>query len=209
MSDNASLAASAKAEGTQFFKAGDYGAAASLFARAIALGGDEPHALHANAAACYAAMNDHARALGSADAAVAANPSFMKAHYRRALALSGLERWSEAAVACHSALQLGATGGAAEQISQLLKKCDAEAANAPPVPAAMPPVLPTAPAQRTPPTAAEVASEMERRKAAAAAAAAALEEQSRLRKEKAESDRKQREATEAARVAALDEVRLG
>ena len=77
----------AKAEGAQYFKAGDYAAAASLFTRAIALGSDEPHALHANTAACYAAMNEHAKALESADAAVRCNPSFMKAHYRRALAL--------------------------------------------------------------------------------------------------------------------------
>ena len=68
-SADAKLAAAAKAEGLQAFKAGDHSRAASLFLRALDLGG-EVHTLRSNRAAALSALGDHAAALADADAQV-------------------------------------------------------------------------------------------------------------------------------------------
>jgi hypothetical protein len=69
-------------------------------------------------------------------------------------------------------------------------------------PAATPPPVVPAPVTQTPE---EAAAEAEQRKAAAAAAAAALVEDSNRRRERAQAERKAREAAEVARRSALDE----
>ena len=108
---NNSMAAAAKAEGLQAFKAGDHSRAASLFLRALDLGG-EVHTLRSNRAAALSALGDHAAALADADAALAASTVGFehKAHYRRAVALDALKRPGEALAACERGLL--ADGGA-------------------------------------------------------------------------------------------------
>ena len=125
-------ASAAKADATAAFKSGDYDTAASLFRRAIALGSEEPHLLHTNLAAAESAAGRHEDALAAADAALALVPSHTKAHYRKALALTSLERWVDARAACTTALGLGAN----EQLQALLKKCNEKLASAPPPPLA-------------------------------------------------------------------------
>ena len=132
-------ASAAKADATAAFKSGDYDTAASLFRRAIALGSEEPHLLHTNLAAAESAAGRHEDALAAADAALALVPSHTKAHYRKALALTSLERWVDARAACTTALALGAN----EQLQALLKKCNEKLASAPP-----PPLAPIDPADR-------------------------------------------------------------
>lgn len=123
----AEIAAAAKSDATAAFKAGDYETAAALFRRAISLGHEEPHALYGNVAACQASLGKHEAALAAADAAIAASSEYVKGHYRRALALSALERWDDAVAACKLALKLpGATGAVSDQLSTLLAKCEAE-----------------------------------------------------------------------------------
>eukprot|EP00966_Prymnesium_polylepis_P171890 3975093-Prymnesium_polylepis.1 len=79
------LATAAKSEGAAAFKSGDFERAASLFARAIDLGGPEPHLLHSNRSAALASAGKHAEALVAAEAALAAGgDAFVKGHYRRA-----------------------------------------------------------------------------------------------------------------------------
>lgn len=68
--------ATIKAEAAANFKAGNFGAAASLYARAISLGGDEPHTLHCNRAAALAAQGHHADAAEAAQAAIALDTTY-------------------------------------------------------------------------------------------------------------------------------------
>jgi len=117
-------ARAAKADALAAFKAGDYATASALFTRAISLGGEEPHALHANVAACQEKLGKHEAALEAANAAINANGSYVKGHYRRALALSALERWDDAVVTCRLALHKAEAGPAADQLSALLAKCE-------------------------------------------------------------------------------------
>ena len=127
--DDAALATRAKADGAAAYKAGDYETAIQLFLRAIKLGGEEPHALHANAAACHSALNDHTSALQAAEAALRLSPKYVKGHYRKALALSALGRHADAIEACKLALSSGAEGGAADQVRSLVAKCKEAAAS--------------------------------------------------------------------------------
>ena len=173
-------ASAAKADATAAFKSGDYDTAASLFRRAIALGSEEPHLLHTNLAAAESAAGRHEDALAAADAALALVPSHTKAHYRKALALTSLERWVDARAACTTALGLGAN----EQLQALLKKCNEKLASAPP-----PPLAPIDPADR---------------REKADAAAAALAEEVATRRAKAEAETRERAAAAAAAKAALE-----
>ena len=118
-SDNA-IAAAARSEATAAFKASDFGKAASLFARAIDLGGSEPHALHCNRSAALAALERHADALEAADAAIMLSTGYVKAHYRRAVALAALGRHDDAKRSCTQAIELNAgAGGSAAVGAQL------------------------------------------------------------------------------------------
>jgi tetratricopeptide (TPR) repeat protein len=110
------------------FKRKDYETAAYGFGRALELheeaGGEPPedlHLLHSNHSAALAALGFHEASLAAARQSVAlGGASFVKGHYRAALALDALERWDEAQVACQAAL---AVAPESLQLLGLLQKC--------------------------------------------------------------------------------------
>lgn len=100
-------ASAAKAQGAAAFRSGNYVQAEAYFAKALALGGRDPHFLHANRSAALAAAGRHAEALSAADEALAVEGSchgFVKGHYRRAVALAGMRDWTAAERACVASL---------------------------------------------------------------------------------------------------------
>ena len=104
-------------------------------ARCVALGGDDPHVLHANRAAALAAAGDHADAVDAADAALALEHGYVKAHYRKANALVELSRYAEGRAACTLALSLPDIAPTAkQQLEALVVRCDAAAPPPPPSP---------------------------------------------------------------------------
>ena len=97
----------AKAQAAAAFKSGNYAQAEALFAQAIALGGRDPHLLHANRSAAFAAYGNHAQALAAADEALeieGSSAGFAKGHYRRAVALAAMKEWAVGERACAAAL---------------------------------------------------------------------------------------------------------
>ena len=98
-------ASAAKTQAAAAFRSGNY--AEALFAQAIALGGRDPHLLHANRSAAFAAYGNHARALAAADEALeteGASAGFAKGHCRRAVALAAINEWAAGERACAAAL---------------------------------------------------------------------------------------------------------
>ena len=65
-----------------------------------------PAVVYANRAACFLKLGEHAKALADADAAVAAEPGFVKGHFRRGLALHALGRWKDALPSLGRALEI-------------------------------------------------------------------------------------------------------
>ena len=152
----------------------------------MSLGGDDPHVLHANRAAALAAAGEHDEAIAAADAALALDPAYVKAHYRKANALVELSRHAEARAACKLALSLpGMADAAKQQLEALVAKCD-DATPAPP---------PTSPPRLS----------AEERKAAADAATAALADEMASLRAKTLADAREREAEQAKSMAALAE----
>ena len=92
------------------FKAGDFAVAAAGFALALQLNeGGEPHLIHSNHAAALSALGDHTGALAAAEASLVGQPGFVKGHYRKALALTSLSRWTAAIEACEEGCAAGLT----------------------------------------------------------------------------------------------------
>ena len=71
---------------------------------------DDLAAVYSNTSAAFAGMFRYDEALGFADRAVAARPGWVKAHYRRALALQNLSRLQEAKASFERAVELDQTG---------------------------------------------------------------------------------------------------
>ena len=100
MASSASRAASVeelKARGNDRFAKGDLCGAAKLYKHALQQGG-AVHLLQSNLSAVYLQGRMLAAALEAADAAIAAEPSWPKAHFRRGSVLAALELWREAAL---------------------------------------------------------------------------------------------------------------
>jgi tetratricopeptide (TPR) repeat protein len=90
-----------RAAGNASFRAGRHAEAVASYGAALALAPSA--ALFSNRSASHAALCDWACALADADAAVAMQPSWAKAHARRAAALHGLCRFADAAAAASAA----------------------------------------------------------------------------------------------------------
>lgn len=126
---DAERATAARGEAAQAFKAGEYQTAAALFSRAIDLGGEEPHVLHCNLAAALSALNRHDKALEACEASIKLQPSYVKAHYRKANALASVQKYRDALKTCEKALELNklSNGPAAatteKQLEALKEKC--------------------------------------------------------------------------------------
>lgn len=181
------LSATAKSEGSAAFKRGDFEAAASLFARAIDLGGPDPHLLHANRSAALAAIGRHAEALVAAEAAVAAGgEGFIKGHYRRAAALAGLQLWADAAHACSRGLA-HPNGAGHSQLLQLQLKCAQQQQN-----------------RSSSACAESVWRTQEEREVAASEAARKIEVDALERRRKVEKEREERRLAESSRLQSLN-----
>ena len=92
MASSASRAASieeVKARGNDRFAKGDLAGAAKLYKQALQQGG-AVHLLQSNLSAIYLQGRMLAAALDAADAAIAANPSWPKGHFRRGSVLAAL-----------------------------------------------------------------------------------------------------------------------
>ena len=128
--DDAAAAAAAKASAMSAFKEQDYETAVQLFKRAISIGGDEGGALSCNLAATYSNLGRHEAALDSATTALRANPGYVKACYRKALALHALKRWDDSNAACAEAMKLnsdasdGGSPAVVKQLETLIAKTD-------------------------------------------------------------------------------------
>eukprot|EP00966_Prymnesium_polylepis_P068218 1585429-Prymnesium_polylepis.1 len=104
MGNAASVAEAGRKQGNALYAQHDYAGAVRIYKRAIGAGAEEKHLLYSNLAACYAASGLYSAALEAVDAAVEANPTWPKSHYRRATILVALELWPEAMLALQRAL---------------------------------------------------------------------------------------------------------
>merc|ERR1712057_105379 len=99
-------ACSLKDEGNKLFKAGNHLKAAGLYAKASKVDPSN-HVLFSNlAAALLGTGHKFTQALAAADKALVLNPEFAKSHFRRGVALAGLEREEEAIVSLRRAVEL-------------------------------------------------------------------------------------------------------
>ena len=87
-----------KDDATTKFKAGQYAEAAKLLTRGLALDANNAILL-SNRAAAYQAWGKYAEALTDAESGLSIHPDWAKLHYRKADALHGLQRFSEAIMA--------------------------------------------------------------------------------------------------------------
>ena len=104
MGNAASMVEAGRKQGNALYSVNDFAGAVRLYKRMLSVGSDQPHMLHSNLSACYAAVGLMAAALEEADAAIAAAPTWPKGHYRRGVALAALELWPEAALSFRRAL---------------------------------------------------------------------------------------------------------
>ena len=89
----------AKMLGNSLFAAGKYEGAQAFYSRAIELateGSEELATFYANRAACRQQVYDYTGVISDANAALAINPTHVKAMLRRAIAYEGLEKWQKA-----------------------------------------------------------------------------------------------------------------
>ena len=108
MASSSSRAASVeelKARGNDRFAKGDLAGAAKLYKHALQQGG-AVHLLQSNLSAIYLQGRMLVAALEAAEAAIAADPSWPKGHFRRGSVLGALELWREAELAYQRALAL-------------------------------------------------------------------------------------------------------
>lgn len=101
----------AREAGNDAFRAGDFATAVARYSDALAA---EPSAaLLSNRSAAHAGLRAWTSALADADAAVALDAAWTKAHFRRGTALSGLGRYADAADA-YAAAEAASQPGSAE-----------------------------------------------------------------------------------------------
>lgn len=104
MGNAASVAEAGRKQGNALYGVGDYAGAVRLYKRALSCGATDEHLLHSNLAACYSSSGLFAAGLEAADAAIASQPTWPKAHYRRAVVLADLQLWPEAKLSLLRAL---------------------------------------------------------------------------------------------------------
>ena len=97
--------------GNEAASAGQYAVAVHLFTNAINLDPSD-HRFFGNRSYCYYQLGQFVEALIDSEKAIKIAPHFPSVHFRKGLALKGLERFIE-------------SGGAFEQVLQLENKCEA------------------------------------------------------------------------------------
>ena len=117
--------AAALSAGKELFAKGEFAAAEKQFDIALQYGNlDKRHEVINNRAACAMKLGNYADAVADASTAVALEPSYIKGHYRLALAYRALGKVERACGACRTALTLQPTHA---QLLALLS--DMESAN--------------------------------------------------------------------------------
>ena len=94
-----------KAQGNEKFAAGEFDAAVELYTAGIGVDGTN-HVLFGNRCACHLALDRFEPALADAEQATALNAKWVKGHFRKGVALMGLERYREAHGAFSAAAKL-------------------------------------------------------------------------------------------------------
>ncbi|PSC68906.1 malonate-ligase [Micractinium conductrix] len=131
---SAAAAAALKAKGNAEFSKGELAAAVSSWTEALSLLDRQPnpqglHLLYGNRAAAALKLGDFTAALRDAEAALAVEPAWAKALYRKAAALQGLGRRRDAAAA---ALAAAAAEPSNREVQALLRQLGSDAAAAAP-----------------------------------------------------------------------------
>lgn len=108
-----------KAKGNDAFKAKNFKEAIDWYTKAIDLDptSENAAALYSNRAASWTSLNDHTKALSDAELCIRVKPSWLKGHFRKAVALEALNRLDEAQKAYQEALK---TEPANEEVQQKL-----------------------------------------------------------------------------------------
>jgi stress-induced-phosphoprotein 1 len=102
-------AQSAKARGNDHYQKQEFPEAVREYERAIRHDPKNPQLVSrvsSNRSACYMKMGEMALAMRDAEAAIEADPTFVKAHLRKGRVLSATEQWGEAVKAYNQALKL-------------------------------------------------------------------------------------------------------
>lgn len=120
-----------KTGGNEAFQNGEYMQAILLYTRAIeeSAGLDEidntlfpaRHVLFANRSACFLKMGHHENALEDAVHCVELQPSYIKGHFRKGLALHAMKRYDEAMPCLVEALRMEPNN---KQVQQAVKFCE-------------------------------------------------------------------------------------
>lgn len=106
----------------QFFKAGEFAKAIASWNKGLK---EEPNnvALLSNRAAAFLSLGKEVRALKDAEQCVEIDPTWVKGHYRKGLALEKLKRYDEAIKAFLVALELEPkNGNVIASIKDLIEK---------------------------------------------------------------------------------------
>lgn len=83
-----------KIEGNKYFSQGHYPEAIKSYTKAIEC--QENYIYYSNRSACYSAVGNYQKAIEDADKCISLNSSWTKGYYRKAIALSCLEKYAEA-----------------------------------------------------------------------------------------------------------------
>ena len=94
-----------KDKGNAAFKDGNYSQAVLHYTEALDLDASHVVAL-CNRAQCFLKLGEHDKALADADAALSVKPDYVKAHFRRGLALHALKRFTDAVLAFERTLSI-------------------------------------------------------------------------------------------------------
>ena len=124
MGNAASITLATRQQGNALYQQGNLGGAVQCYRKALANSGDaDSHLLYSNMSACLLAAGLLHAALESADACIAAQPTWPKGHYRRAAVLAALELWPEATLSLRRALEFDPQSAT---VQELLKECVAK-----------------------------------------------------------------------------------
>ncbi|ORC93214.1 putative stress-inducible protein STI1-like [Trypanosoma theileri] len=96
-----------KLKGNEAYKAKDYEAAVQWYTKALDINpkSEESASVYSNRAACWQSMNNYSKALEDAEQCIIVKPSWVKGHYRKALALQSMSKYDEALKAFQDALK--------------------------------------------------------------------------------------------------------
>lgn len=119
---NPELGEKAREEGNTCFKAGDFAGSVKHYTEAVKRNPGDAKA-YTNRAAAYSKLLALPEALKDADAAVAADPSFIKAHIRKSVTLLTMKEYSKAMDAIRVAEEMDTDKKHTREIQAQMQKC--------------------------------------------------------------------------------------